>query len=166
MSGAGSCGRRRQRRSRRGVLSAQTSEQTDCENAMAQPHRTSRRRSRADADRNMELVGTMKRPRQKSETHLDFVRSLPCVICGDNTSTEAAHIRMGDASIAKRPTGMGEKPSDIWAVPLCGRCHRGQHSVGESAFWTAHGIDPIKVALALWAESGDHELGEQIVKEK
>src|SRR5262245_62981078 len=79
---------------------------------MAQPHRTCRRRSHPNADRDLELVGTMKRPRQKSETHLDFVRSLPCLICGDNTSTEAAHIRMGDASIAKRPTGMGEKPSD------------------------------------------------------
>lgn len=96
--------------------------------------------------------------------HLDFVRSLPCIVCGDNTSTEAAHIRMGDRSVGKRPAGMGEKPSDLWTLPLCGRCHREQHEVGEYVFWI--GRDPHKTALALWAATGDHELGSLIVAER
>lgn len=105
----------------------------------------------------------MRHPRVKLAAHLDFVRSLPCCVCGDNTSTEAAHIRASDRSVGKSLTGMGEKPSDIWTVPLCGRCHREQHSVSEFLFWERHQIDPHKKALALWAATGDHELGSQIV---
>lgn len=104
----------------------------------------------------------MRHPRVKLAAHLDFIRSLPCIVCGDNTSTEAAHIRMGDPSVGKRSTGMGEKPSDIWVLPLCGKCHREQHNVVEWAFWKHRNIDPHKKALALWAATGDHELGEQI----
>ncbi len=58
---------------------------------------------------------------------------------------------------------MGEKPSDIWTLPLCGSCHRMQHGVGEAKFWFGRFIDPHKKALALWAATGDHELGSQIV---
>ncbi len=105
----------------------------------------------------------MRHPRVKLVPHLEFIRSLPCLTCGDNTSTEAAHIRMGDRSAGKRPTGMGEKPSDIWTVPLCGACHRYQHKSSEAAFWQELGIDPVKKALALWAASGDHEIGLRIL---
>lgn len=101
--------------------------------------------------------------RRLNPAHLEWVRSLPCVICGDNTATEAAHVRFGDARAAKPQTGMGIRPDDRWAVPLCGRHHRNQHSKGERRFWQDMGIDPIFVALALDAESGNHEAGCQIV---
>ncbi len=104
----------------------------------------------------------MKDPRQHSEKHLDFVRSLPCIVCGDNTSTEAAHIRYGDPRVAKRRTGMGEKPHDRWTIPLCGEHHRLQHKQNENLFWFNARIDPILSALALWAVTGNHEAGEQI----
>ena len=101
--------------------------------------------------------------RQKSDKHLDFIRSLPCVVCGNNISTEAAHVRFGDRRAAKRPTGMGERPDDTWTVPLCGEHHREQHAMGEQRFWRLHGIDPIFVSLALARAAGDYEAGAQIV---
>ena len=70
---------------------------------------------------------------------------------------------MGDRSVGKRSTGMGEKPSDIWMLPLCGVCHREQHTMSECLFWDKCGIDPHKKALALWVATGDYELGTQII---
>lgn len=101
--------------------------------------------------------------RRLNSAHLTWIRSLPCVICGDSATTEAAHIRFADPRAAKPITGMGIKPDDRWTVPLCGRHHRNQHSKGERRFWQDMGIDPIFVALALDAVSGDHEAGCQIV---
>ena len=106
----------------------------------------------------------MKRtPRQKDNGHLDFIRGLPCCVCGDNTSTEAAHVRMPDPTIAKPLTGIAIKPDDKFTVPLCGQHHRRQHGFGnESVWWDGWDIDPVKLALALYAVSGDHEMGERI----
>lgn len=105
---------------------------------------------------------TMRWPRQHNDRHLDFIRQLPCVICGDNTSTEAAHIRMMDPSIGKPMTGIGTKPDDKFTLPLCGRHHREQHAMREFTFWDEKGIDPVKKALALYSVSGDHQAGELI----
>ena len=105
----------------------------------------------------------IKQPRQHNEKHLAFIRQLPCVMCGDNTSTEAAHVRMGQPWLGKRHVGAAEKPDDKWSVPLCGRCHRKSHEQSEHAFW-ANMRDPVVLALALWAATGNHELGEQIVR--
>ena len=64
----------------------------------------------------------------------------------------------------KRHTGKGERPSDMWCLPLCGVCHREQHYYGEQEFWDIHRRDPIKIALALFAATGQHEVGEEIVR--
>lgn len=103
-------------------------------------------------------------PRQKDDKHLDFIRQLPCCVCGNNIETEAAHVRMPDPSVAKPLTGIAIKPDDKFTVPLCGRCHRDQHTISENTWWCVRGrgIDPVKLALALYAVSGDHELGERI----
>ena len=101
--------------------------------------------------------------REKNGSHLAFLRTLPCVRCANPISSEAAHIRFGEPRAGKRPTGLGERPSDAWAVPMCGECHRLQHGGGEREFWRGSGIDPIFVALALYRASGDHEAGEQII---
>lgn len=102
-------------------------------------------------------------PRQRAEWHLDFIRGLPCCVCGNNIETEAAHVRMQCHRAAKRNTGKGEKPDDIFVVPLCGRHHREQHEIGEREFWATVGIDPVFTALALWARTGNQAAGEQIV---
>lgn len=104
-----------------------------------------------------------KRPRIKNDRHLDFVRSLPCLVCGDNIHTEAAHVRMSCVAFGKWYTGKGEKPSDCWTVPLCGRHHREQHSGSETKFWEDRKIDPISAAAFLYASSGDFEAGENII---
>jgi hypothetical protein len=105
-----------------------------------------------------------KRPREKKPSHLDFIRSLPCCACLDNTSTEAAHLRLGDSKYAKTITGVGTKPHDLWTLPLCSKCHRIQHETHEGMFWTFRGINPFVTALALWAHTGDHEAGLQIIR--
>jgi hypothetical protein len=105
----------------------------------------------------------IRQPRQHSEKHLAFIRQLPCLCCGDNTSTEAAHIRFSSLQAGKRQVGKGERPDDKWTVPLCGSHHRTQHQDNERAFWANHQVDPIFIALALWGATGNHELGEQIV---
>jgi hypothetical protein len=92
-----------------------------------------------------------RQPREKDAKHLDYVRSLPCAICKDNTSTEAAHIRTAALVHGKPHTGMAEKPSDKWAVPLCNRHHREQHEMNEMDFWRSYGIDPFLLAITLRA---------------
>lgn len=91
-----------------------------------------------------------RQPRERDEKHLDYIRSLPCCICKDDTSTEAAHIRTGNLELGKRSLGMQEKASDAWVLPLCGRHHREQHDFGdELAWWASKGIDPFMLAITL-----------------
>ncbi len=105
-----------------------------------------------------------KKPREKLEGHLDFIRGLPCLVTGSRP-VEAAHIRYPDMRFGKRPTGMGEKPDDQWVVPLSPTMHREQHAFGdELAWWQSKGIDPLIVALALWKATGDDEAGEEIIR--
>jgi hypothetical protein len=106
-----------------------------------------------------------KRPRQHANKHLEWIRTLPCVVTGAKTNIEAAHIRYADARYAKRAVGTGEKPDDKWAVPLHRVPHQEQHSMSEEAFWAMQGLDPVMIAAALWACSGDDEAGEQIIRE-
>ena len=89
--------------------------------------------------------------------HLIFVRKLPCVACGKAAPSEAAHVRTGTDS------GAGIKPGDRYAVPLCSTCHTKQHRIGELTFWSALRIDPLNVALRLWAVSSDIAAGERTV---
>lgn len=88
-------------------------------------------------------------PRVKNSKHLDFIRSQPCCICGDNTTTEAAHIRTGSIVHGKPSTGMAEKPSDAWTLPLCNRHHREQHEMKELLFWAKHNINPFVLAIQM-----------------
>ena len=89
--------------------------------------------------------------------HLAFVRQLPCVTCGKAALSEASHVRTGTDG------GVGRKPGDRYAVPLCTICHAKQHRVGELTFWSALRIDALNVALRLWTVSSDVEAGERIV---
>ena len=96
-----------------------------------------------------------RQPRIECPAFLAFVREHPCCACGAPPRSQAAHIRMGCLEIGKRPTGIGERPSDCWCVPLCDLCHlndnEAQHVVGEKAFWSRLGLDPFKIAADLYA---------------
>jgi hypothetical protein len=72
--------------------------------------------------------------RWKSQAHLGHVRKHACVNCGAVAPIEAAHVRMGSDA------GMGRKPSDYYAVPLCRDCHAEQHTVGEPYFWNHYSV--------------------------
>jgi hypothetical protein len=106
----------------------------------------------------------MKRPRVKKQSHLDFIRSLPCAVCGQPDATDAAHVRMASLRYAKQMSGMGAKPDDSWTVPLCRHHHRVQHDGNEGQFWSWYQKDPFVLALALWKHSGDYEAGLTVLK--
>lgn len=89
-----------------------------------------------------------RQPRERDERHLNHIRSLPCCICG-GIDTEAAHIRTASLANGKLHTGMAEKPSDKWTLPLCNAHHREQHTMNEMTFWKKYGIDPFMLALTL-----------------
>lgn len=89
--------------------------------------------------------------------HLAMVRQCPCLKCGMEPS-EAAHVRMASAAFGKT-SGMGKKPEDRFALPLCADCHRlardAQHKRSELSFWGDLGINPLLTAHKLYAQSGD-----------
>ncbi len=103
-------------------------------------------------------------PRKEDGHHLDFIRSLPCVCCGNDIETQAAHLRTENRKYGKDFTGGGRKPSDMWTLPLCGRCHDKQHSGAEAYFWMAHEINPWVLALSLFAASGDRDLAMEVIE--
>ncbi len=51
----------------------------------------------------------------RSEKYRRLIASMPCVSCGLEGQTQAAHQNEGK--------GMGLKTSDATCVPLCHRCH-------------------------------------------
>ena len=89
-----------------------------------------------------------KEPRIRDEKHLNYVRSLPCCICGRN-DVDAAHIRTASLEHGKRGLGLQEKASDCWTVPLCRFHHAEQHSMNEMGFWKRYGKDPFMLAMTL-----------------
>lgn len=104
-----------------------------------------------------------KRPRIEDAEHLKFIRSLKCCLCG-KPDPDPAHIRFASAIYGKRETGKAEKSSDKWVVPLCRQHHSEQHSGDELIFWARMRIDPLGLALALYAASGDDEIAEGIIQ--
>lgn len=105
-----------------------------------------------------------KRPRREERDHLTFIRDLPSCISGKRPC-DPCHIRFGDLRYGKRETGVSEKPSDQWVLPLTRAEHDDQHSGNERAFWARHGIDPLALALKLYGCSGDDEAAEIIIRD-
>lgn len=89
--------------------------------------------------------------------YLAMVRQLPCLKCGMEPS-EAAHVRYACAAYGKA-SGLQKKPEDRWAVPLCAEDHRlardAQHNRSEQSFWHEIDINPLAVAVTLYARRGD-----------
>ena len=110
-----------------------------------------------------------RRPRQRAGTHLKWIRTLPCVICGRRGNIHAAHLRAASPRYGKLAVGIAQKPDDSWTTPLCIEHHilgeTAQHRDQELSFWKQHEIDPFVLALALWRASGDDELAFLILSE-
>lgn len=104
-----------------------------------------------------------RRPRVTDEVHLKWIRTLRCCLCGA-PGPDPAHIRSASAIHGKRETGMQEKSSDRWVVPLCRAHHDEQHKAGnELLWWASTGIDPFGLALALHHATGDDEIADGIL---
>ena len=68
--------------------------------------------------------------------YLALVRRLPCIVCFSHRGVEAAHFG---------PRGIGQRASDLDALPLCYRCHRtgtmSYHNLGAHEFIFVHRLD-------------------------
>jgi hypothetical protein len=94
-----------------------------------------------------------RQPRVRDSKYLSFVAKMPSVISA-RKPVHVAHVRYGDPERGKPSTGMGEKPSDKWTLPLTPEEHmvgvRSQHANNEKEWWKSHGVDPIAVCEALY----------------
>lgn len=71
--------------------------------------------------------------RWRSQAHMNFVRSFACSVPGcQGMPIEAAHVRIGSGA------GIGQKPDDWRATPLCKDHHVQQHTIGERTFWETY----------------------------
>lgn len=85
--------------------------------------------------------------RQKDDKYLAMIRRCPCLTCDTDPAGEASHLR---ASAPDKPvTGVGIKPDDRWALPLCHPCHMASHRLGERRFWALHKLDPYAICVTL-----------------
>lgn len=114
--------------------------------ALIRAHNRERKpqRSKAAAPRHVNAP-----TRVHDKPYLAFLRRQPCHIgpaC--QGSSDPCHIRMGKPSEA--PTGMGRKPDDRRAVPMC-RAHHDEQHRNERAFWARRGEDPFTVAEGYYA---------------
>jgi hypothetical protein len=95
--------------------------------------------------------------RYRDREHMRYITKQPCLICGRKPS-DPHHLRHA------QPRALGRKASDEFTVPLCRIHHRLVHRVGnEAAWWQDVGIDPIKVARKLWAQTRRAEGREGLV---
>jgi hypothetical protein len=95
--------------------------------------------------------------------HQAFIRTLPCVICGDSIQTQCAHVRFNEPRLAHQQA-KGKKPPDWFCAPLCNQHHRVQHEQDERDFWDWWGIDIHFVTLALYCNTGNYFLCCQIIE--
>ena len=77
------------------------------------------------------MIPIPKNPPLDLPDHLNYVRSLACIICDRPAPSEAAHFRLGLGG------GVAMKPSDDLTIPLCHAHHDEQHKCksGELGFW-------------------------------
>jgi len=87
--------------------------------------------------------------------YLDWIRTLPCAVCGTTRGVEAAHTGSH---------GMRSKAPDYRAIPLCAAHHRerpdSHHAFGGNSqkFGDVHNIDVNELVLkliAIWISLGN-----------
>ena len=79
--------------------------------------------------------------------YLQWLRGRPCLIGGTCAGRiEAAHVDYaGDK-------GMGTKPSDRYAVPMCAHHHAEQHKSGVKTFEKRHTVNLLDASNQYWAK--------------
>lgn len=71
----------------------------------------------------------------RDKKYIEFVRSLPCCVCGYPPPTDPHHYQQ------KGQGGTGTKVSDYQAVPLCHHHHVEYHNIGRQSFIIKHEVD-------------------------
>jgi DNA recombination protein Rad52 len=85
--------------------------------------------------------------RRRDRSHLRFVASQPCIVCGRHPS-DPHHLRFA------QPRALGLKVSDEFTVPLCRGHHRQLHQTGdEQVWWKNLNVDALEVARTLWEQT-------------
>ena len=93
------------------------------------------------------LLTIAKPKRLRDKTHLRFVASQPCLVCGRQPS-DPHHLRFA------QPRALGLKVSDEFTVPLCRGHHRQLHQAGnEVAWWEGLKINALDMAKGLWEQT-------------
>lgn len=81
---------------------------------------------------------------ERDPAYLRFIRTLPCACCESRRGIEAAH---------QGPHGMGQRSSDLSAIPLCVLHHRtgpeSYHKLGPIAFAETHSLDISRLIVRL-----------------
>lgn len=104
--------------------------------------------------------------RHRSQAHLRWVATRPCVVCSSGAPPDRARMLCGAVSQVHhlgiaQPKARGLKVGDQWVVPLCPRHHdpnsrESVHWAGdERAWWRDRGVDPMPIAERLWSLSVD-----------
>jgi hypothetical protein len=89
--------------------------------------------------------------RRRDKSHLRFVASQACLICGRHPS-DPHHVRFAQVR------ALGVKVSDEYTVPLCRGHHRQLHQAGnEIQWWKAVKIEPLPIARQLWEQTHPQE---------
>ena len=89
--------------------------------------------------------------RRRDKSHLRFVASQPCLVCGRHPS-DPHHLRFA------QPRALGLKVSDEFTVPLCRGHHRQLHQAGnEVGWWQRVKIDPLHSARQFWQQTHPNE---------
>lgn len=91
---------------------------------------------------------------ERDPDYLARIRQCPCLYCSLEPAGQAAHVRR-QSGVHNKRGGLGKKPADKWAVPLCAEHHMLQHQVGELQFWYDAGIDPLRVCIELYKRRTD-----------
>jgi hypothetical protein len=69
----------------------------------------------------------------RNRHYLAFIRQFPCIGCASvRKQREAMHVG---------PHGMGQKASDMDALPGCHQCHMQLHAIGPMKFQSRHGVE-------------------------
>jgi hypothetical protein len=80
--------------------------------------------------------------------YLRWIRTLPCSVCRATRAVEAAHTG---------PHGLGQKSSDLSAIPLCARHHRtgddSYHKLGPGKFAEVHRLNIRGIVARLSAKA-------------
>jgi hypothetical protein len=85
--------------------------------------------------------------RVRDREHVKFVAGHPCLICGRRPA-DPHHLRYAQSR------ALGRRVSHEFTVPLCRGHHREAHRYGdEAAWWAKAGVEPLRVANALWRET-------------